>query len=134
MKNTILLLSAAIVALHTASSFAATYQVTNLNDAGAGSLRQSIVDANSDPGSTVTFAVAGTIVLSKPLPPVTGSVTLDGTTAPGFVSSPVVAIDFAGKPGLTLAPGSDRTGMSWQETTSGSTLPARSQQTMETEF
>ncbi len=107
MKNTTLLLSAAIVALHTASSFAATYQVTNLNDAGAGSLRQSIVDANGDPGSAVTFAVAGTIVLSKPLPPVTGSVTLDGTTAPGFVSSPVIAIDFAGKPGLTLAPGAD---------------------------
>ncbi len=39
--------------------------VTNLNDSGAGSLRQAI--ANVDPGGTIDFAVSGTILLLNEL-------------------------------------------------------------------
>lgn len=63
----------------------ATYVVTNLNDSGAGSLRQAIINANANPGAdTITFNVAGTINLVSALPAITGTVTIDGTTAPGF--------------------------------------------------
>lgn len=39
--------------------------VTNLNDSGAGSLRQAIADV--DPGGTIEFAISGTIVLASQL-------------------------------------------------------------------
>ena len=47
---------------------AGTFTVTNLNDNGAGSLRQAITDANSNPGlDTINFqaSLAGTILLSS---------------------------------------------------------------------
>jgi pectate lyase len=51
--------------------------VTNLNDAGEGSLRA----AAAVKGSRVVFKIAGTIVLKSELS-VAGNLTLDGTTAP----------------------------------------------------
>src|SRR4029077_8734107 len=44
------------------STQAATITVTNTNDSGAGSLRQSIADAND--GDTIDFGVTGTIALT----------------------------------------------------------------------
>src|SRR4029077_8062103 len=83
-----------------------TFAVVNLNDAGTGSLRQAITDANNAAGAdAISFAVAGTIGLQKALPAVMGEVTIDGTTAPGFSAAPVIAVDFNGKSGLRFMSG-----------------------------
>ena len=56
----------------------AIYRVTNLNDSGAGSLR----DAVSAGSRCVVFDVAGTITLASQLNVRGGSITIDGFTAP----------------------------------------------------
>ena len=62
-------------------------------DSGPGSLRQTILGANIVTGLTVTidFAIPGagvhTIAPITPLPPITASVLIDGTTQPGFAGS-----------------------------------------------
>jgi hypothetical protein len=65
-----------------------TYTVTNTNDAGPGSLRQAILDANASPGAdSVDFAIPGdgvqTIALSTPLPDIVDPLWIDGYTQPG---------------------------------------------------
>ena len=86
----------------------ATFTVANLLNAGAGSLRAAINQANANPGhDDIAFAVAGTIPVSSALPAITGSVAIDGSTAPGFAGSPRVTIDFAYRPGLRFTTGSD---------------------------
>ncbi|MDX1925308.1 MAG: right-handed parallel beta-helix repeat-containing protein [Pirellulaceae bacterium] len=76
--------------------------VTNTLDAGPGSLRQAILDANAhpnDPGTPdkIRFAIPGAgphnIVLSSALPFITDTVDLDGGTQPGTAITPTVAID-----------------------------------------
>ncbi|MBL8761017.1 MAG: right-handed parallel beta-helix repeat-containing protein [Phycisphaerae bacterium] len=62
----------------------ATFSVQNVNDVGAGSLREAIADANNLPGADViTFDVGarGTIALSGSELAVTGEVTIDGPGA-----------------------------------------------------
>ncbi|MFN0014218.1 MAG: choice-of-anchor D domain-containing protein [Saprospiraceae bacterium] len=77
------------------SAWAATFSVTNTNDAGAGSLRQAIIDANAAAGADlITFSVAGTLTLASGLPSITQALTIDGTTAPGYVvGTPTFLID-----------------------------------------
>jgi predicted outer membrane repeat protein len=62
---------------------AASLTVTNIDDSGAGSLRQAILDANSSDGAdTITFASevsSGTITLASTLPDITSELTIDGT-------------------------------------------------------
>lgn len=67
------------------STAAQTFTVTTTSDSGPGSFRQAIVDANSSPGpDVIQFAIPGaqipTIALRSPLPDITESVTIDGTT------------------------------------------------------
>jgi titin len=77
-----------------------TFLVLNTNDAGAGSLRQAILDANASPGSNeIDFAIgnggAQTIRPTSPLPALTNPVVIDGTTQPGFAGSPLIDLDGA---------------------------------------
>lgn len=67
------------------SAQAATITVSNLNDSGAGSLRDAITQANATVGvpDTINFTTgAGTINLLTPLPAITDTVTLNGGTTP----------------------------------------------------
>src|SRR4029077_2829630 len=73
----------------------ATFTVTNANDAGAGSLRTAITNANAAAGNdTIVFNIAGagahTISLTTALPTITDTVILDATTQSGYAAgSPV---------------------------------------------
>lgn len=61
--------------------FAATFTVTNLNDSGAGSLRQAMIDANAAGAGphTINFVVSGTILINSSLPAIANSgITIDG--------------------------------------------------------
>jgi hypothetical protein len=77
-------------------SVPSTFTVLNLNNAGAGSLRQAILSANANFGpDVINFSVAGTIKLTTgDLPAVTGKVRIDGASAPGFAGTPQVEINF----------------------------------------
>jgi hypothetical protein len=82
-----------------------TFVVINTNDAGDGSLRQAILDANATPGTNeVDFDIGGggvqTIRPSTALPEVTRSIVIDGTTQQGFAGSPLIGID-----GTDVTPG-----------------------------
>ncbi len=74
------LLAVAVVGLFSVggTAVAATpYAVTNLNNSGAGSLRQAITDANTNPGAdTIKFAVSGTITLVSTLPAISDDLTV----------------------------------------------------------
>lgn len=78
--KTILLL---IFMMAATASFANTFSVSNTNDAGAGSLRQAILDANAHIGTdTVTFSTAGSITLASQIS-ITDVVYINGYSAPG---------------------------------------------------
>lgn len=113
-----------ILLMSTKSIFGATFVVTNTNDAGPGSLRQAIHDANAnaDPSNIINFNIPGvgphTIQPGSQLPNITKPVTIDGYSQPGSqvatATSPAtlqIELDGTnaggGSRGLVLAPGSD---------------------------
>ncbi len=64
--------------------------VTSVSDSGVGSLRNAILAANASPGfNRITFNLSGgcprVINLNSLLPDISDSLTIDGTTQPGFV-------------------------------------------------
>src|SRR3712207_1886955 len=70
------------------TSYAAPFTVTNTNDAGPGSLRQAIIDANALGGlDSIGFNIPGggvkTINVQSLLPAITSPVVIDGYTQPG---------------------------------------------------
>lgn len=74
------------------------YVVTTTADGGDGSLRAAIAAADAAKSAgTITFDIAGsgvqTIELLSALPSVTASVTIDGTTQPGYSGTPLIALD-----------------------------------------
>jgi hypothetical protein len=78
----------------------AVFTVTNVNDSGAGSLRQAILNSNATPGlDTINFNIPGavpqTITPTSPLPPLTDPAILDGATQPGYAGAPVVQLSGA---------------------------------------
>lgn len=74
-----------------------TYTVTNTNDSGPGSLRQAILDANSNAGNDVIeFNIGGggpqNISVLSDLPIITGGLTIDGSSQPSFAGTPLITI------------------------------------------
>lgn len=88
----------AAIAAATALAEAATLTVTTTADAGPGSLRQEILDANAtDDTDTIAFAIpspqcsAAGVCAIRPaslLPEITAPVVMDGTTQPQYGSAP----------------------------------------------
>uniref|UniRef100_A0A6C0AFJ8 Uncharacterized protein n=1 Tax=viral metagenome TaxID=1070528 RepID=A0A6C0AFJ8_9ZZZZ len=72
------------------------FTVSNLKNAGPGSLRQAIIDLNLSVSlnNSIVFSVSGTILIETSLPHIKKNVSLNGKTAPGYTSSPVIKIDF----------------------------------------
>src|SRR4051812_30516878 len=74
-----------------------TYTVVNTNDAGTGSLRQAILDANAHGGAdTIRFQIgsgAKTLSPKSQLPGLGDGATLDASTQPGFAGTPLISID-----------------------------------------
>jgi parallel beta-helix repeat protein len=87
-----------------------TIRVTSLNNSGHGTLRWALQQANATAriSTRIDFGVAGLITLTSPLPTISADVTIDGQSGPGYAAgrAPVVGIDFAGRAGLSFAPGS----------------------------
>ena len=80
-----------------------TYTVIKTSDAGPGSFRQAILDANADPGNdSILFNIPGdgvhTIEPLSPLPRIVGPLTIDGTGQPGYAGQPLIELNgsFAG--------------------------------------
>jgi hypothetical protein len=78
---------------------AATFTVQRVDDAGPGSLRQAILDANATPGwDAIDFAIPGpagavqTITPLTPLPFIAERVTIDGSTQ-GLAGEYLIALD-----------------------------------------
>lgn len=81
--RTVLTLGAALAAVPAATQ-AATFTVMNTNDAGAGSLRQAVIDANTAVGPDIVnfaAAVTGTITLTTGQIAITDSVDIQGPGA-----------------------------------------------------
>src|SRR5204862_4304958 len=94
----------------------ATYTVTTTADAGPGSLRQAILDANlSTNTDVIRFAIPGTgvqtIAPQSPLPADVGGLTIDGTTQPGYVRAPLIQLD-----GAAAGPLADGLVLGWGST------------------
>src|SRR5687768_16479783 len=76
---------------------AATYTVLTTNDAGLGSFRQAIHDANNNPGfDTIQFLILGlppyTIAPSSALPIITDAVFIDGASQPTYSGRPLIQL------------------------------------------
>lgn len=70
------------------TTYAATFTVTNLNDSGAGSLRDAISQANSASGAdTINFTVTGTIALTSDIL-ISDDLTINGPGAANLTISP----------------------------------------------
>src|SRR5689334_15922305 len=57
---------------------AGTFTVTSTNDAGAGSLRQAMLDADAAGGGTINVSTGGLLILASPLPIISAATTLNG--------------------------------------------------------
>ena len=102
---TLTLLALALGANGVTPVHAATFIVTNLNDSGAGSLRQAIADADAAVGTdTITFSVSGTIMLESRLAYIhdPAGLTIDG-------SGQTVTIDGGGYQVLYVVSGASLT-------------------------
>src|SRR5438105_3559261 len=76
-----------------------TIMVSNLNDSGAGSFREAILESNASAGvrDSIGFqtpsGVSETIFLASPLPDITDPVTIDATSQVSYGGSPLIELD-----------------------------------------
>ena len=118
-KSFWIILATLVFAVTAPYANADTFTVTDTNDSGPGSLRQSILDSNTDQiggPNTIDFNIVGSgpfvITPLFPFPIIMTSLTIDGTTQPGFAGTPLIVIDtlnlpmpgnpFHEAPGVTL--------------------------------
>src|SRR4051795_3522057 len=118
----VLLAGTLVAAGGAASAASTTFTVTTTADAGPGSLRQAILDANATPDTdTIVFDTGGitpfVIQPATPLPPITSAVVVDGTTTGSCGSFQGVVLSGAS---LTSGNSSDRIGL--KITAGGSTV------------
>ncbi len=95
-----------------------TFDVITVADSGTGSLRSAITEADGNPGSTIDFRIEKgplTINLLSPLPLITATMTIDGTTQPGYKDTPLVTVNGSG----VASPG---TGFNFVQGSSGSVI------------
>jgi hypothetical protein len=89
----------------------AVFTVTTTADAGAGSLRQAILDADAHSGlDTISFQIASGPQVITPvtaLPDITDPVVVDGASQPGYAGAPLIVLNGsaapAGTSGLVLS-------------------------------
>jgi len=90
-----------------------TFLIDNTADSGPGSLRQAIVDSNAAAGgaNVIDFAISSDgggvqmIAPLSPLPAITSSVLIDGTSQPGYTGTPLIELsgsEAGGGDGLTI--------------------------------
>lgn len=83
--------------LNSTSAWAATFTVVNISDAGPGSLRQAILDANNDATLDIIEFNIGTglqtIQLLAALPLIDKDLIIDGTSQTGFLDNPIIELD-----------------------------------------
>jgi PEP-CTERM motif len=86
--------------------------VSTTASSGTGSLASAIEMANADSGpDVIDFNLLGpvTITLFSPLPEITDTLTIDGSSEPGYAGTPLITIDTSNllTPGVafTVAPG-----------------------------
>lgn len=87
------------------ASYAATFTVSGSADAGPGTLRQAILDANANPGADQIVFTVGTVTATFSLPEITSPVGIDGSfvTINGPIFDCSRAFDFStGSSGSTL--------------------------------
>jgi hypothetical protein len=96
MLRRLLLLSSSLFIICAHSTFAVTFLVTTNGDSGPGSLRQAILDANATPGPDFIHFSIGTgpqtVAPLSPLPIITDTVDIDGSTQPGYSGTPIIQI------------------------------------------
>ena len=93
----------------------ATFTVTSTADAGAGSLRQAILDANAAGGTnTIAFNLGGggpqSINVLSELPMIANQTIVDGTSAPTYAGQPMVILQGNGGAAVGLRIGASADG------------------------
>jgi len=116
-KSFWIILATLVFAVTAPYASADTFTVTNTNDSGPGSLRQSILDSNADPiggPNTIDFNIPPflspfVITPFMNYPVITTSLTIDGTSQPGTTrvvidtsNLPMPGNPFVAAPGVTL--------------------------------
>ena len=99
----ILILSGFLTTVFTSQVKAVNYVVVSTANSGSGSLEAAIDQANSNSGAdTIVFNIANagpvTIDLFSALPEITQTLTIDGTSEPGYAGTPLITIDTSNLP------------------------------------